>query len=109
MFVITKSKVEGYEVTINISVCDIYKTIEFFLFVLSEVFKAKKIKIRKKRRIIHSFVKYLNLLMTGSQAVFLYVSMTKLLMHTVAHSTKPYFMPKTNNQPPKMFLSLAIS
>ena len=73
MFVITKSKVEGYEVTINRSVCDIYKTSNFFLFVLSEVFKAKKIKIRKKRRIIHSFVKYLNLLMTGSQAVFLYV------------------------------------
>ena len=69
---ITKSKVEGYEVTINRSVCDIYKTSKFFLFVLREIFKAKKIKIRKKR-IIHAFVKYLNLLMTGSQAVFLYV------------------------------------
>ena len=37
------------------------------------------------------------------------VSMTKLLTHTVAHSTKPSFMPKTNNQPPKKFLSLALS
>ena len=36
-------------------------------------------------------------------------SMTTLLMHTVAHSTKPSFMPKTNNQPPKKFLSLALS
>jgi len=40
----TKSKVEGYEVTIEVE----YKTSDFFLFVLSEVFKAKKIKIRKK-------------------------------------------------------------
>ena len=29
-----------------------------------------------------------------------YCSMTTLLMHTVAHFTKPSFMPKTNNQPP---------
>ena len=34
-------------------------------------------------------------------------SMTTLLMHTVANSTQPSFMPKTNNQPPKKFLSLA--
>ena len=38
-----------------------------------------------------------------------YISMTTLLTHTVAHSTKPSFMPKTNNQPPKKFLSLALS
>ena len=38
-----------------------------------------------------------------------YSSMTTLLSHTVAHSTKPSFMPKTNNQPPKKFLSLALS
>ena len=38
-----------------------------------------------------------------------YNSMTTLLTHTVAHSTKPSFMPKTNNQPPKKFLSLALS
>ena len=31
------------------------------------------------------------------------------LTHTVAHSTKPSFMPKTNNQPAKKFLSLALS
>ena len=36
-------------------------------------------------------------------------SMTTLLTHTVAHSTKPSFMPKTNNQPLKKFLSLALS
>ena len=33
-----------------------------------------------------------------------YFSMTTLLTHTVAHSTKPSFMPKTNNQPLKKFL-----
>ena len=35
--------------------------------------------------------------------------MTALLTNTVAHSTKPSFMPKTNNQSPKKFLSLALS
>ena len=45
---------------------------------------------------------------------FLYVtklsiSMTTLLTHTVAHSTKPSFWPKTNNQPHKNFSSLALS
>ena len=38
----TKSKVEGYEVTIEVFVTSTYKTSDFFLFVLSEVFKAKK-------------------------------------------------------------------
>ena len=38
-----------------------------------------------------------------------YISMTTLLTHTVAHSTKCSFMPKTNNQPPKNVLSLALS
>ena len=37
------------------------------------------------------------------------LSMTTLLMHTVAHSTKPSFMHKTNNQPHKKFLSLSLS
>ena len=36
-------------------------------------------------------------------------SMTTLLTHTVAHSTKPSFRPKTNNQPLKKFLNLALS
>ena len=36
-------------------------------------------------------------------------SMTTLLTHTVAHSTKPSFMLQTNNQPPKKFLNLALS
>ena len=37
------------------------------------------------------------------------VSMTSLLTHTVAHSTRPSFRLKTNNQPLKKFLSLAVS
>ena len=37
------------------------------------------------------------------------ISMTTLLTHTVAHSTKPSFRSKTNNQPLKKFLSLALS
>ena len=36
-------------------------------------------------------------------------SMNSLLTHTVAHSTRPFFRPKTNNQPLKKFLSLAFS
>ena len=35
--------------------------------------------------------------------------MTQLLLHTVAHSTRPSFRPKTNNQPTKKFLSLAVT
>ena len=41
--------------------------------------------------------------------VFLVVSMTSLLTHTVAHSTRPFFRTKTNYQPLKKFLSLAVS
>ena len=40
--------------------------------------------------------------------LYMFASMTTLLTHTVAHSTKPSFMPRTNNQPPKKFLSLAL-
>ena len=36
-------------------------------------------------------------------------SMTSLLTHTVAHSTRSSFRPKTNNQPLKKFLSLVVS
>ena len=35
--------------------------------------------------------------------------MTSLLTHTVAHSTRPSFRPKTNNQPLKTFLCLEVS
>ena len=38
-----------------------------------------------------------------------YISMTSLLTHNVAHSTRHSFRPKTNNQPLKKFLSLAFS
>ena len=37
------------------------------------------------------------------------ISMTSLLTHTVAHSTRPSFRSKTNNQPLKKFLSLVFS
>ena len=37
------------------------------------------------------------------------ISMTSLLTHTVAHSTRHSFKPKTNNQTFKKFLSLAVS
>ena len=37
------------------------------------------------------------------------VSMTSLLMHNVAHSNRHSFRHKTNNQPLKKFLSLALS
>ena len=37
------------------------------------------------------------------------VSMTQLLTHTVAHSTRPSFRHKTNNQPTKKFLHLAVT
>ena len=37
------------------------------------------------------------------------ISMTTLLTHTVAHSTKPSFRPKTNNQPLKKFLGFVLS
>ena len=36
-------------------------------------------------------------------------SMTSLLTHTVAHSTRPSYRPKINNQPLKKFLSLMVS
>ena len=35
--------------------------------------------------------------------------MTSLLTHTVAHSSRPSYRPKINNQPLKKFLSLAVS
>ena len=38
-----------------------------------------------------------------------YISMTSLLAHTVPHSTRHYFRPKTNNQPLKKFFNLAFS
>ena len=41
--------------------------------------------------------------------MYLFTSMTSLLTHTVAHSTRPSFRLKTNNQPLKKFLSLAVS
>ena len=36
-------------------------------------------------------------------------NMTQILMHKDAHSTRPSFRPKTNNQPIKKFLSLLVS
>ena len=36
-------------------------------------------------------------------------TMTSLLTHTVAHSTRPSFRPKNNNQSTKKFLSLGVN
>ena len=54
-------------------------------------------------------MKTATVLCTRSQHGVVYVSMTTLLTHTVAHFTKPSFMTKTNNQPLKKFLSLSLS
>ena len=40
---------------------------------------------------------------------YTYISMTSLLAHNVAHSTRHSFRPKTNNQPLKKFMSLSFS
>ena len=45
----------------------------------------------------------------GKYSVDAVTSMTQLLTHSVAHSTKPSFRPKTNNQPLKKFFSLALN
>ena len=42
-------------------------------------------------------------------SLYLSASMTTLLTHITAHSTKPSFRPKTNNQPLKKVLSLVVS
>ena len=41
--------------------------------------------------------------------MLVYVSMTQLLTHSIAHSTKSSSRPKTNNQSIKKFLGLAVS
>ena len=43
------------------------------------------------------------------QSTIIYISMTSLLTHTVAHSTRHSYRPKVNNQPLKKFLRLAVS
>ena len=45
----------------------------------------------------------------SNQVCKLYISMISLITHTVAHSTRPSFRLKTNNQPLKKFWSLAVS
>ena len=52
---------------------------------------------------------WIKLVLNHIQNLVRCISMTTLLTHTVAHSTKSSFMPKTNNQLPKKFLSLAPS
>ena len=46
---------------------------------------------------------------SSSEQPFMFISMTSLLTHNIAHSTMHSFRPKTNNQPIKKFLSLALS
>ena len=50
-----------------------------------------------------------DLLWPPESSLWFRVSMTSLLTHTVAHSTRPSFRPKTNNQTIKKYLSLAVS
>ena len=45
----------------------------------------------------------------GVHTMYYYISMTSPLTHIVAHSTRPSFRPKTNNEPLKKFLSLEVS
>ena len=52
---------------------------------------------------------YFNALETHSALGYINFSMTSLLTHNVAHSTRHSFRSKINNQPLKKFLSLAIS
>ena len=42
----------------------------------------------------------------GNYKYHIKLSMTQLLTHTVAHSIRSSYRPKTNNQPTKKFLSL---
>ena len=60
---------------------------------------------RKKNTVSKMNGFQLKLLLT----VQVFISMTSLLTHTVAHSNRHSFRPKTNNQPLKKFLSLAVS
>ena len=52
---------------------------------------------------------YCNKLLSRLHRPRLFGSMTQLLTHSVAHSTKPSSRPKTDNQCIKKFLSLALS
>ena len=57
-----------------------------------------------------NLLNWCNLVSSSKNVVFYaFFSMTSLLTHTVAHSTRPSFRLKTNNQPLKKFLSLAVS
>ena len=47
--------------------------------------------------------------MSKTVGTFAIISMTSLLMHTVAHSNRPSYRPKINHQPLKKFLSLAVT
>jgi hypothetical protein len=56
---------------------------------------------------LHTLLRIRNHWKISIEPFMVYTSMTTLLTHTVAHSTKSSFRPKTNNQPLKKFLSLA--
>ena len=76
--------------------------------VSQNVINAKSLLIKwSNLTIIWSFVQVTPKILNANNVIK--VSMTTLLTHTVAHSTKPSFMPKTNNQPPKKFLSVVLS
>ena len=68
-----------------------------------------------RRWICHGFmavketVSILSATPTTPSFVSLSISMTSLLTHTVAHSTRLCFQPQNNNQPIKKFLSLGVN
>jgi hypothetical protein len=64
----------------------------------------RPVKVARFVTIIHtrSFSLYISIFYINS-------SMTQLLTHSVAHTTRPSFRPKTNNQSIKKLLSLTVS
>ena len=67
--------------------------------------------INMSRALSIYFVRLISCLVTlmHSSTIYMHISITSLLTHTVAHSTGPSFRLKTNNQPFKKFLSLSVS
>ena len=72
---------------------------------LFNVVSFEKMIMNHSRRLQKSWIWFLNSLLDLVKSF----SMITLLTHTVAHSTKPSFLHKTNNHPLKKFLSLALS
>ena len=74
--------------------------------VAHEILTGKKWKIQ---HITGTYTLYIPFKFFWASWAWNHISMTSLWTHTVAHSTRPSFRPKTNNQPIKKFLSLVVS